>query len=60
MDSDRPIALHTKYQTLRSLYGVRSPITHKRRSPLTPNTQHCDDSTKIDRPLLFLMTDRLK
>ncbi|MEG4272277.1 MULTISPECIES: hypothetical protein [unclassified Microcoleus] len=27
---------------MRSLYELRSP--------LTPNTKHCDDSTKIDRP----------
>ncbi|MCC3416607.1 MAG: hypothetical protein JGK12_09030 [Microcoleus sp. PH2017_01_SCD_O_A] len=37
----------------------RSPKT-KERSPFTPNTKQYDDSTKIDRPLLFPMTDRLK
>ncbi|WP_341734002.1 hypothetical protein [Microcoleus sp. EPA2] len=26
------IALDTKHQTVRSLYGVRSPITHQERS----------------------------
>ncbi|MCC3508413.1 MAG: hypothetical protein JGK24_01300 [Microcoleus sp. PH2017_29_MFU_D_A] len=37
----------------------RSPKT-KERSPFTPNTKQYDDYTKIDRPLLFPMTDRLK
>ncbi|MCC3406265.1 MAG: hypothetical protein JGK17_11865 [Microcoleus sp. PH2017_10_PVI_O_A] len=63
----KAIALHTKYQTLRSLYGVRSPKM-KERSPFAANTKHCDRCTecdrpsriKIDRPFLFLMSDRLK
>ncbi|MEG3870352.1 MULTISPECIES: hypothetical protein [unclassified Microcoleus] len=45
----------------------RSPKM-KERSPLTPNTKHCNDFTKsdrpspikIDRPFLFLTIDSLK
>ena len=45
------------YLDNRLAIGVEERIV---RSPFTPNTKHYDDSTKIDRPLLFLMIDRLK
>ncbi|WP_377476648.1 MAG: hypothetical protein P2A85_27550 [Microcoleus anatoxicus] len=55
---DWAIALHTKYQTLRSLYELRSPFLvsderspkMKDRSPFKLNTKHFDDCTKCDRP----------